>query len=109
MLTSIFITRPLRRVLAIGTVTALSALFTAHTEAQTKAATGPTDEPLQEVVVTGTMIRRTNAETAVPITVLKADALRDQGITSVEQALNQLTSNNTAINITQSTGTFTGG
>jgi iron complex outermembrane receptor protein len=100
--------RPIRRVLAIGTVAALSGLFTAHAQAQNKP-TGPSDEPLQEVVVTGTMIRRTNAETAVPITVLKADALRDQGITSVEQALNQLTANNPTINIAQSVGTFSGG
>ena len=101
--------RPIRRSVAIGTVTALSGLFAAHAQAQTKAATGPSDEPLQEVVVTGTMIKRTNAETAVPITVLKADALRDQGITSVEQALQQLTSNNPTINIAQSVGTFSGG
>jgi iron complex outermembrane recepter protein len=101
-------TRPIRRVLAIGTVTALSGLFAAHAQQQTKA-TGPTDEPLQEVVVTGTMIKRTNAETAVPITVLKVDALKDQGITSVEQALNQLTSNTPTTNIAQSIGTFSGG
>ena len=98
--------RPIRRVLAIGTVTALSGLFTAHAQQPPKSE--PT-EALQEVVVTGTMIRRTNAETAVPITILKADALRDQGITSVEQALNQLTSNNPTINIAQSVGTFSGG
>jgi iron complex outermembrane receptor protein len=71
-------------------------------------ATTPT-EPLQEIVVTGSMIKRTNAETAVPITTLKADVLKDLGITSVEQALNQLTSNNPTINVAQSTGTFTGG
>jgi iron complex outermembrane receptor protein len=99
--------RPIRRVLAVGTVTALSGFFTAHAQQQSTKPAG--DEPLQEVVVTGTMIRRTNAETAVPITVLKADALRDQGITSVEQALNQLTSNNPTINIAQSVGTFSGG
>jgi iron complex outermembrane receptor protein len=66
-------------------------------------------EVLQEVVVTGSLIKRANAETAVPITILKADALKDQGITSVEQALNQLTSNQPTINIAQSVGTFSGG
>jgi iron complex outermembrane recepter protein len=64
---------------------------------------------LQEVVVTGSMIKRANAETAVPITILKADALKDQGITSVEAALDQLTTNNPQINIAQSVGTFSGG
>ena len=78
--------------------------------AQTAPATSDESETvLQEIVVTGTMIARANAETAVPITILKADALKDQGITSVEQALNQLTANNPTINIAQSVGTFSGG
>src|SRR6185312_16084936 len=38
---------------------------------------------LQTVVVTGTMIARPAAETAEAITILKADALKDQGITNV--------------------------
>ena len=54
---------------------------------------------LQEVVVTGTMIKRANAETAEAITVIKADSLKDQGIVNVEQALNTLTSNTPAVNI----------
>jgi iron complex outermembrane receptor protein len=73
-------------------------------------ATADSNAPeLQEVVVTGTMIKRTNAETAVPITILKADTLKEQGITSVEAALDQLTTNNPTINIAQSVGTFSGG
>jgi iron complex outermembrane receptor protein len=73
-------------------------------------ATADAETPvLQEVVVTGSMIKRANAETAVPITILKADALKDQGITTVEQALDQLTNNNPTINIAQSVGTFSGG
>jgi iron complex outermembrane recepter protein len=64
---------------------------------------------LQEVVVTGTMIKRANAETAEAITVIKADALKDQGIVNVEQALNTLTSNTPTVNIAQAVGTFSGG
>jgi iron complex outermembrane receptor protein len=64
---------------------------------------------LQEVVVTGTMIKRANAETAEAITVIKADALKNQGISNVEQALNTITSNTPAVNIAQNVGTFTGG
>jgi iron complex outermembrane receptor protein len=66
-------------------------------------------EVLQEVVVTGTMIKRVNAETAEAITVIKADSLKDQGIVNVEQALNTLTSNTPSVNIAQSVGTFSGG
>ena len=40
------------------------------------------------------MIKRANAETAEAITILKADNLKELGITNVEQALNELTSSN---------------
>ncbi len=65
--------------------------------------------PIQEVIVTGTLIKRANAETAEAVTVLKADALKDQGIVNVEQALDTLTANNPALNIAASVGTFSGG
>ncbi len=66
-------------------------------------------EVLQEVVVTGSLIKRANAETAEAITIIKADSLKDQGIVNVEQALNTLTSNTPSVNIAQSVGTFSGG
>ncbi|HLY53106.1 MAG TPA: TonB-dependent receptor plug domain-containing protein, partial [Steroidobacteraceae bacterium] len=116
------IERALSRVFAIGAVGRVTAgafataaavmLATAvepvRAQQQTQIQDQPADQ-LQEIVITGTMIKRTNAETAVPVTVLKADALINQGITSVEQALNQLTTNNPTINIAQSVGTFSGG
>jgi len=73
--------------------------------------TAPASEgpELQEIVVTGSMIKRTEKESAEAITILKADTLKEQGITNVEQILNTLTSNNPSTNIAQSTGTFTGG
>jgi iron complex outermembrane receptor protein len=64
---------------------------------------------LQEIVVTGTMIKRVNAETAEAITVLKSDDLKAQGIENVEQAMNTLTSSNPSLNIASSVGTFSGG
>jgi len=104
------IERGLSRALAIGAITALSAgVVPAQAQQQTQAPASQPTEQLQEVVVTGSLIKRVNAETAVPITILKADTLINQGITSVEQALNQLTTNNPTINIAQSIGTFTGG
>ena len=42
---------------------------------------------LQEIVVTGSMIKRPNAETAEAVTILKVDALKDQGIVNVEQVM----------------------
>src|SRR5262245_26174307 len=64
---------------------------------------------MEEVIVTGTMIKRVNAETAEAITVLKSDALEDQGIQNLEQALSTVTSANPSINVATSVGTFSGG
>ena len=71
----------------------------------------PTTAPeLQTVVVTGSMIARTNAETTEAITIISANALKDQGLVDVEQAINQVASNVPAsFNIAQSVGQFTGG
>ena len=64
---------------------------------------------LEEIVVTGTMIKRPNVETAEAVTILKADALKDQGIVNLEQALNTITSANPSVNIATAVGTFSGG
>jgi len=90
------------------------ALFTAVLAALAGVASAQTapakPEPeLQEIVVTGSMIKRVNAETAEAITILKADALKDQGIVNVEQAMNTLTSANPSLNIASAVGTFSGG
>jgi iron complex outermembrane receptor protein len=79
--------------------------------AQEQAAAPATSDStkIEEVIVTGSMIARPAAETAEAITVLQADILKNEGITSVEQALNTLTSNIPSVNIAQSVGTFTGG
>lgn len=98
------------RALGIGGVVALMAgMLPAQAQQQPAQPASQPTEQLQEVVVTGSLIKRTNAETAEAITILKADTLKDQGITSVEQALDQLTNNNPTINIAQSVGTFSGG
>ncbi len=79
--------------------------------AQTTPAPTPILAPpvLQTVVVTGTLIARPASETAEAITIVKADALKNQGIVNVEQALNTLTNNVPAINISAAVGSFSGG
>ncbi len=64
---------------------------------------------LQTIVVTGTMIPRTEAETAQAITIIKASSLKTMGVVNIEQALNTVTSNTPSLNIAQSVGTFSGG
>ncbi len=102
------ISRSIRRIVAVGVVTVASGVVAVHAQQQ-KAEAAADSEVLQEVVVTGSLIKRANAETAEAITIIKADSLKDQGIVNVEQALNTLTSNTPAVNIAQNVGTFTGG
>lgn len=64
---------------------------------------------LQTVVVTGTLIARPAAETAEAMTIVQASAIKDQGITNVEEALNTLTNNVPAMNISSAVGPLSGG
>jgi iron complex outermembrane receptor protein len=50
------------------------------------------DTSVQRVEITGSSIKRIDAETSVPVTVLKADDLKKQGVTSVEQILQNISS-----------------
>jgi len=68
-----------------------------------------TTAPLETVTVTGSLIKRANAETAEAITILKTDVLKDEGITNVESALNTLTQNVPSLNTASAVGTFSGG
>jgi iron complex outermembrane receptor protein len=68
-----------------------------------------TDADLQEVVVTGSLIKQSAAEAAASVTVLKADSFKAQGVQNVEQALNMLTGNAPTVNISSAVGSFSGG
>ena len=103
------VTKALRGALLVSAVAASFALVSHEARAQQLAATAEDKPVLQEIVVTGSLIKRTEKESAEAITIIKADTLKDQGIVNVEQALNTFTANAPTVNITQSTGTFSGG
>ena len=109
MTSYIEIARSLRRILAVGAITVVSGVVAVHAQEQARGADSSEAPVLQEVVVTGSMIKRPAAETAEAITVLKADALKNQGIVNVEQIVNTLTSASPSVNIASNVGTFTGG
>ena len=52
------------------------------------------EQPLEEVVVTGSILRRTDAETPSPVTVISAESLEERGINTVSEALQRLSANN---------------
>ncbi|MFA5964566.1 MAG: TonB-dependent receptor [Sphingomonas sp.] len=74
---------------------------------------GQTDEPAagDEIVVTGSLLRRANTETASPVTVLTNDDLDKRGINTVQDALQTLSANNggTLMNSFTANGAFAGG
>ncbi|MGJ8521622.1 Vitamin B12 transporter BtuB [Carnimonas sp. R-84981] len=74
-------------------------------------AAGANTQRLQDVSVTGTALNSPTAETAQPITVYHAEELKQRGITSAEQFLQQLGVNNSSQGNTSSqmTGAYSGG
>ena len=88
--------------LAIGAVFGAGfAGFTPAVIAQTQA--------LERVEITGSMLRRTDAETALPVTIIRSEELIRQGVTTAEQAVGRITANQSLTGVSQSVGATTGG
>src|ERR1700730_10767490 len=68
------------------------------------------DAATEEVMITGTSIKRINAETALPVQVLKQEDIARSGASSVEELMRQISSAGSAgsIGAAQETGTMTG-
>lgn len=58
------------------------------------------DNSGEDIVVTGSLFRRTNAETPSPVTVMSAESLQQRGINTVAEAVQRVSANG-AGNITQ--------
>ncbi|HEY8976380.1 MAG TPA: TonB-dependent receptor [Burkholderiaceae bacterium] len=67
------------------------------------------DTTVQRVEITGSSIKRVDAETSVPVTVITADELKKAGVTSVEQVLTQVSSVQVQLTSAQAVGAGTGG
>lgn len=70
------------------------------------------DEPttqLQRVEVTGTAIRRVDAETAVPVTILRVEELREQGVSTTEELVSRISANQSSVGSGRSVGSSSGG
>ena len=64
---------------------------------------------LQRVEITGSAIKRIDAETAVPVTILKVEDLKKEGITTIEQVVSRLSASQSTQGTSQSVGLGTGG
>ncbi len=75
--------------------------------AQTKS--NDADDKVQRIEITGSSIKRMASETALPVTVIKADTFVKEGLTTAEQILDSLGSNQSTQSGSQSVGSGTGG
>lgn len=85
-----------------------AAAVSAATVSANAAAPAPTTQ-LDRVEVTGSAIRRVDAETAVPITILRTDQLRNEGVTTTAEIMQRVTGNQSLRNSASSVGAATGG
>jgi iron complex outermembrane receptor protein len=82
--------KPSLRLTACTAVLALAASGIAL--AQT-APSGKNDDQLQQIVVTGSLIKRTDIETPSPVQVLSGQQIQEMGYTNISQALSNLSAN----------------
>jgi iron complex outermembrane receptor protein len=61
--------------------------------AQAAPAKAPTGDELEEIMVTGSLIKRTDTETPSPVQVISADDLKNSGYTTIADVLRNLSSN----------------
>jgi iron complex outermembrane receptor protein len=72
-----------------------AAVAVAATQSPASFAAAPAaDSDLEEVVVTGSILRRTDAESPSPVTVINSETLEERGINTAAEAVQRLTANN---------------
>ncbi len=64
---------------------------------------------MERVEVTGSLIKRSQAESALPVTTISVDELRKAGVTTAEQAMTFIAENQSALGSSQSIGESNGG
>jgi iron complex outermembrane receptor protein len=62
----------------------------------------------QRVEITGSSIKRVDAETALPVTILKVEDLTKQGVTTAEQAMQRIAANQANFGVSGAIGATTG-
>jgi iron complex outermembrane receptor protein len=95
----------IRQALQFGAVAAMAAAGTAAGAADT----AETEVTLQEVVVTGSYIPRTDAETASPVAIITSADIEHSGLTSVADVVRTLSADNSGSLPTAFNGAFAAG
>lgn len=87
----------------ISLAVALLAALSTQAQAQSQ------EQQLERVEVTGSAIKRIDAETANPVTIIKMTEMKNEGVTSVEQLLSRIAASQTTQSGSQAVGSATGG
>jgi iron complex outermembrane receptor protein len=69
----------------------------------------PATTQLERVQVTGTAIRRVDAETAVPVTILRTEQLEKEGVHTTEELVSRIVGSQSTQSSSQAVGSGTGG
>jgi iron complex outermembrane receptor protein len=88
MLTTPEVARAVRRVLLASAATAATLAYPSLSVAADAG-----QETVETVIVTGSIIRRTDTETPSPITVMSSETLEQRGLNTVAEAVQRLTAN----------------
>lgn len=88
---------------------AISAAFGASITGYLPVTLAQQQQQLERVEITGSLLRRVDAETALPVTVIKTEDLVKQGVTTAEQAVQRIAANQSNFGISQAIGATTGG
>jgi iron complex outermembrane receptor protein len=88
---------------------AIGAAFGAGMASFTPTVVAQQTQTLDRVEITGSMLRRTDAETALPVTVIRSEELIRQGVTTAEQVVQRISANQSFVGVSQSVGATTGG
>jgi iron complex outermembrane receptor protein len=93
----------------VSFITALLAITSQAARAQEQTPAAAPTQQLQTVVVTGTLIKRSDFDTPSPIQVLSADDLKESGFTSMSDVLRGLSANGQGTLSTTNPNSFAGG
>ena len=83
-------TKPVVHRLCAALLVALAAPVAVHAQEAATTTASPSVKTLDQVTVTGSRIKRTDYEDALPVTIIQRAEIDAQGITSAEQLLQQL-------------------
>src|ERR1700681_3989127 len=84
----------LRAASAAIPIAILLAAHAAPVAAQTPAGTQPSSPKLEEVVVTGSLVRREDLITPSPVTVISAEDIENSGMTTITDVVRSISADN---------------